>query len=66
MQRNHDIAPDLAHMIAEQPDAVLVRLLFTVAGLRLQVKALERHLEELEGRLKAMERAHESPPHSAE
>jgi hypothetical protein len=55
MHRDNGTSPDLAQAIAASPEAVLVRLVFRVAGLKLQLKAQQRHLEALDARLKALE-----------
>jgi hypothetical protein len=55
MKRDNGTSPDLAQAIAESPEAVLVRLMFSMAGLKLRLKAQQRHLEELDARLKVLE-----------
>jgi hypothetical protein len=55
MHRDNGTSPDLAQAIAASPEAVLVRLVLRVAGLKLQLKAQQRHLEALDARLKALE-----------
>ncbi len=55
MNRDNGTPTDLAQAIAESPEAVLVRLVCSVAGLKLQLQAQQRYLDELDARLKALE-----------
>lgn len=55
IERDNDRTAALAARIEESPDAVLIKMLFKRSALTLPVTAQQRHLEELEGRVKALE-----------